>query len=472
MTGIAGVGAYAPRFRISAEAFEDAWGRFDASGVAQKAVPDADEDALTMAYEAATRALSAAGYVGGVVSHLAFATTTPPLDETDLTPRLGATLGVPETATRRSFSDSTRAGTQALNAALDGDGVRLAVASDCPRGEPDSSEEHAAGAGAAAFVVTADGPVTVVERAEHATPSPGTRFRRRGSEDVEGLDVTAYGRAVFRETVGGAVDALENDPDPDAAAVQAPDGALPYRVTGALGVETDTIRDYATVHDLGDCGAASVPLSLATALGDGAGTVLAVSFGSGAGAGALLLESSGSVPTTLALDGDETLSYPAYLRRRGEITGGPPEGGGAYVSVPSWRRTLAQRHRLVAGRCPACDALVLPPEGACDDCHAPVEYDRTPLPGTGTVEAVTTIAEGGAPPEFAAQTSRSGEYAAAIVAFDGPDAERTASLPVQVTGVNSGSVAVGDRVTATVRRIYEQEGVPRYGVKARPRDNA
>jgi len=36
---ITGVGAYAPRFRISSEAFEEAWGQFHAAGVTEKAVP-------------------------------------------------------------------------------------------------------------------------------------------------------------------------------------------------------------------------------------------------------------------------------------------------------------------------------------------------------------------------------------------------------------------------------------------------
>ncbi len=45
MTAITGVGAYAPRFRITSEAFEDAWGQFHAAGISEKAVPSADEDA-------------------------------------------------------------------------------------------------------------------------------------------------------------------------------------------------------------------------------------------------------------------------------------------------------------------------------------------------------------------------------------------------------------------------------------------
>jgi len=52
-TRIAGIGAYAPQLRVAAEAFERAWGRFEAAGIEEAAVPEADEDALTMAAEAA-----------------------------------------------------------------------------------------------------------------------------------------------------------------------------------------------------------------------------------------------------------------------------------------------------------------------------------------------------------------------------------------------------------------------------------
>ena len=175
-------------------------------------------------------------------------------------------------------------------------------------------------------------------------------------------------------------------------------------------------------------------------------------------------------------EGDEELSYGEYLRMRGDVTAGEPAGGGAYVSVPSWRRTIPQRHRLRAGRCPDCGALAFPPEGACDDCGALVEYEPAELPGTGTVEAVTVIGQGGAPPEFVDQQARSGAYASAVVALDGPNAAGgedggeggTVSIPAQVVGTDPTDVAVGDRVAATIRRIYTQEGVTRYGFKMQP----
>ncbi|WP_049981315.1 zinc ribbon domain-containing protein [Halolamina rubra] len=474
--GIDAVGAYTPRLRIDAEAFEEAWGRFDAAGVEEKAVPEADEDALTMGIAAAERALDAAGREGDEIAHLAFATTTPPMAEEDLTPRIASTLGAPEDAATRTLTGSTRAGAQALAGALDavpwGDGgpadggIGLVVVADCPRGEPDSGVEHAAGAGAAALVVDADAPGEVVDRASHVASYPGTRFREAGDDETSGLGITQYDREAFTTALGGAADGLDADPSGvDAAAVQSPDGKLPYRAAGALGVDTETIAAGETVSHLGDTGAASAFLGAASAFDDGAERVLLAAYGSGAGANAVVID--GPVPVDAALTGEERLSYAEYLRRRGEITGGEPAGGGAYVSVPSWQRTTPQRHRLVAGRCPDCGALNFPPGGACRDCGGrPESYEQVELPGQGTVEAVTTIAQGGAPPEFVEQQSRSGPFLSAVVALEGPDGGEV-SVPTQVLG-DADAVGIGTRVAATIRRIYDQEGVIRYGFKMRP----
>lgn len=463
---IAGVGAYAPRLRIAAGEFEDAWGRFEAGGIERKAVPEADEDALTMAVEAVRRALDAAGHEGSDVARLAFATTTPPMEEEDLTARLASVLGTPQSVSTHTATGSTRAGGQALDVALDAgpwdEGVAVVVASDCPRGAPESEREHAAGAGAGAVVLASGGPGTVRDRAAHVEPYPGTRFREAGDDETTGLGVTGYDREAFTSALGGAVEGLSSPPDVDAAAVQSPDGSLPYRAMGALGVDAGTVAAAETASDLGDTGAASAFLGLASALQAGADRVLLATYGSGAGANVFVVEAD-DVPVEAALAGTEELTYAEYLRRRGTITSGEPEGGGAYVSVPSWQRTVPQRHRLVAGRCPACDALNFPPSGACLDCSERVAYDRVELPGTGTVEAATTIAQGGAPPEFVEQQSRSGPFVSAVVALDGPDGG-SVSVPAQVLA-GSEDVAVGDEVVTTIRRVYQQEGVIRYGFK-------
>jgi len=55
----------------------------------------------------------------------------------------------------------------------------------------------------------------------------------------------------------------------------------------------------------------------------------------------------------------------------------------------------------------------------------------------------------------------------AVVALEGPDGG-SASVPAQVVSADPESVDIGDRVEATMRRVYTQEGVTRYGFKVRP----
>lgn len=467
--GIRAVGAYTPDLRISADEFVEAWGNFASTGIETKSVPDADEDSLTMAVEASRCALNAAETDGQSIDFLAFATTTPPLEEGDLTPHLRSALNIPEGATCHSFSGSTRAGASALAACLDSSpSTGLVVASDCPQGEPGGAIEHAAGAGAAAFVVGDNAPVTVVDRATSTQPYPGTRFRRQGDNSTDSIDVTSYSRDAFSETLASAADEVAVG-DIDAAAVQAPDGAMPYRVTGVLDIEREHIAACETVSELGDTAAASVPLSLAKAFDDGHQRVLAAAFGSGAGADVFVFDVNGKVPTVLTLDGQHELPYPDYLRRRGELTSGLPEGGGAYVSVPTWHRSIPHRYRLVAGRCPQCSTLNYPPEGACIDCRNRATFEMVELPGTGTVEVVTGISPGGAPPEFSELQAQSGNYLVATVALDGPDANESVSLPIQAVPTLE-RLSPGDRVRTTFRRIYTQEGVTRYGFKIRAED--
>lgn len=213
MTGlrIAGVGAYVPRLYVPVSTYRDAWGKSGAAGVERVAVPDADEDTLTMATEASQRALSAADVDASKIEHLAFATTTPPADEEEHTVRLASLLGVGPAVPTRQFGGGTRAGAVALAATLDAEGPALVVVSDSPQGAPESDEAAAAGAGAAALVLAKDGPLSVDGVGEYGEPFPGTRFRQRGSAETESIGITQYERDAYTSSVGGAVEALTED---------------------------------------------------------------------------------------------------------------------------------------------------------------------------------------------------------------------------------------------------------------------
>ena len=468
--GIAAAGVYVPKSCLDGDEIEAAWGT--SAPVDRAAVPAADEDALTMAVAAGRDALSSGDLDADDVAHLAVATTTPPLEEEAFAPRIGAALGLSSELSTTTATQSTAAGGEALLSGVDSDGPALVVVADAPEGDAAEVGQRV-GAGAAAFLVDDGADVVLTDRARESRDAPGLRLRQRGSTDVSELDITTYERATIRDVVSTALDRLAIDHDAvDAASLSQPTGDIPHRIATALPYDGAAIAEGTVVDDVGDAGAATVAIGLLAALEavDPDSTVVAGFFGSGATAVGLGFEVAAELETgvTAAVEAGEEVSYPAALRARGTIGETEVAGGGAHVSLPSWQRTIQQRYRLVAGRCPECGAVAFPPEGACQACGAREEFEPTPLARTGEVVAVTVIGQGGAPPEFVEQQRRDGPFAVAIVESAAIDGDGSARFPAQLTDCDPGSVSVGDAVTGHLRRIYSVEGVTRYGLKFVP----
>lgn len=316
VNAIESAGAYVPRYAITAEEIGDAWDGFRARGVHEKRVLAGDEDTVTMAVEAARDALAASDVDRDDLEALALGTTTPPIEEGDVGVQVAEMLGLDTAVEVSVFTQSTRAGTRALLAAARADGPALAVASDSPVGEPNDALDHAAGAGAVAFLTAPTGSVELTETAAFAREYPGTRFRRHGSETVEAYGATSYERDAYTTAVSGAADQL--DADPDAVALTAPNGSLPGRGARALSLDADVMH---LAGELGDTGAASALFSLLAAWGNGANETLVVGYGDGAGADALLM--NGHLDVDWQRDSAE-ITYSEYLRKRGHVL---PDGG-------------------------------------------------------------------------------------------------------------------------------------------------
>ena len=310
------------------------------------------------------------------------------------------------------------------------------------------------------------GAPRLLDRADHADEYPGVRFREPGSRDVESIDITTYERGAISDCLASAAAGLAVDPDSvTGLAVHQPTPKLAGRIVRALPFGSVERRGQ-VANEAGDLGAAGVPLALLDAL-EGAGpddVTVGAFFGGGARAVALAFTGGGT--TAPDLDGGESLAYAHYLRQRGHVVSGDVAGGGAHVSLPTWRQSLDARYRLAAGRCTECGALTFPAEGACRRCGTREAFERVELPREGRIAARTVIGQGGAPPEFGPQQERGGAFGVAIVEFE-LDGE-TVFVPAQLTDADPGDVEIGDRVRATIRRIYAQEGVARYGAKFVP----
>lgn len=140
----------------------------------------------------------------------------------------------------------------------------------------------------------------------------------------------------------------------------------------------------------------------------------------------------------------------------------PDSPMGAYVPWETWVEDLPARLRLVAKRCTQCGRTLYPPRGACPACRA-TTFEDAPLPKEAVVHAATRIGKGGAPSEFALEQMQTGAYWVAIVEWPAHGVRVTARL----SGYEDAGPAIGDKVHAVVRRLFEQEGRVRYGVKFR-----
>jgi hydroxymethylglutaryl-CoA synthase len=195
-----GVGAAAPRRRVAAADVAAAWGRRGGRG--QAAVCPADEDTLTLAWEAGTAALTAAGIDPQHVDACFWGTARPPFAEGPSQAVLNAALGCSTHVAGTLSAGSTHAGMDALTAAADAIAagsaqIALVIASDARRPGPGTSFEPRCGAGAAAIVLAGSGGTAALgARVTRSRPFLD-RYRGDGENDVRDL----YDGRLFREEI-------------------------------------------------------------------------------------------------------------------------------------------------------------------------------------------------------------------------------------------------------------------------------
>src|SRR5512141_1358441 len=167
--GIAGYGAYVPRYRLPAKEVSRIW--TDGEGgvpIKEKAVPGLDEDVATMSIEAARNALARAGIEPSSLRAVWVGSESHPYAVKPTSTIVAEAIGAVPHTQAADWEFACKAGTEALVAAIGLVGSNMApyamaIGMDTAQGKPGDALEYTAGAGGAAFVVgPAEAPLAVV----------------------------------------------------------------------------------------------------------------------------------------------------------------------------------------------------------------------------------------------------------------------------------------------------------------------
>ncbi len=377
-------GAWVPRLRLPRVVIQEAMGWLtrpnERAAGGERAVCNWDEDALTLAVEAARGCLAGTARTPGAVS---FASTTLPFADRSNATLLAAALGLPAATETVDVTGTLRAATTALaQASRRADGQpTLLVAADARNARPGSDQELQFGAAGAALLVapgaaTADQALAHLRGAAHVAADFVDHYRMSGVD----FDYALEERWVRDEGIGKLAPAAMSAAL-EAAGVKAADIrhlALPLPRSAAQRLARATGFDGARLgpdlqEDCGDAGAAQPLLELAAALEVAAPGELILLVGFGQGVDALVFEtprtavvSQRPVAAALARRREET-RYTRYLSHRGLLRvdfGMRAERDNRSAPSVMWRKQR-QVTGFVGGRCGSCGTLQFPRSRVC-----------------------------------------------------------------------------------------------------------
>lgn len=433
----------------------------------ERAVANYDEDALTMACDAALSALGPRDV--SRIGACFFASTSAPYLEKSNATLLSTVADLGTNILTADLGGSLRCGTTALRLALDvvmagSVGEALAAASDLRPVAPGSDLESQSGDGAAAVLVGRDDLIATFEGAFSVSHEFTDVWRTQGDRYVRMLADAAFVKAHgLDKHVAEAVDGLlshtgRKKADIAKVVVYAPDARTHRTLLRQLGFPDDATPREPVIPHAGNTGAASCLLGLAAVLEEAEpnAQILVVSYGDGAEA--LLFEATDavrgfhpvrSVAAQLGA-GTPLTHYGKLLRFRRHVE---TEVVRAFASVPTMVREERQNFRLYGQQCGQCGAVSYPRRHLCWKCSSSELRDHK-IARRGRVFTFTQdhLVPSPDPPTVmvAADLDGGGRFYA------------------QLTDADPAAVAFGTPVELTMRRIHEGEDFVNYFWKFRP----
>lgn len=392
--GITAYGAYVPRLRIDRALIADAhrWAMPGLRGQAKgsRAFASWDEDAITMAVEAARDCLGDISAAG--LGALRLASTTLPYADLQNAAVVAGAIGASGDLSTSDVAGSQRAGTSALLQGLKGREGGLVIASDAPKAKAASSQEMSFGAGAAAFSLGTERVIASLVGSASVSEVFVDHFR---SADASS-DYNWEERWVRDEGYGRIVPAVVQAALADAglAIGDIQHFVMPSYLRGIAEAIAKKVKFPGTVASalddgIGYAGAAQALLMLARVLEDAQPGERILLVGFGQGADAIILETTDAISTARPKRGvsgamADGLATDSYMRMLSFADGIDMEWG--MRSEKSGKTALTEQYRsahqmegFVAGKCEDCDTVQFPQQQFCVNCRAPASH-MSPAP--------------------------------------------------------------------------------------------
>ncbi len=342
--GIVACGVRVPLRRIRVEEIARVWNKdgkkiSSGLGVKEKAVAGFDEDACTLAVEAARKAVEDFSVKAEKIGAVYIGSESHPYAVKPTASIVADAIGASPELTAADLEFACKAGTAGMQAAA---GMvkagmieyGLAVGTDTAQSKPNDALEFTAGSGAGAVIMGKKKGEMIAEMNEtysYTTDTPD--FWRRQHEEFPRHGGRFTGEpAYFRHVVSAGKGIMKKTglkaEDFDYAVFHQPNGKFPVKAGKILGFEAEKLKQGLITPFIGNTYSGSSMIGLCSVLDvlEDREKVLVVSYGSGAGSDAFVFTGTknienrrAKVPVMEMIEEKEYVDYAQYLKHRRKI---------------------------------------------------------------------------------------------------------------------------------------------------------
>ena len=313
--GIVAFGSYVPQGRIKVSDIAAVWEKdgkdiIKSLGVEEKAVAEKDEDAVTLAVEAARNCLAMTQRQPVEIEALLVGSESHPYAVNPTSTIVAQALGISHNylAVDLEFAcKAATAGMQVVTGLVAAKKISfgLVIGTDCAQARPHDILEYTAGAGAAALLLGKEELlVEIIDFCSYSSDTPdfwrreGVRYPAHGGrftgEPAYFNHVESAAKQLFAKT--------NSKPEEyDYCVFHSPNGKFPQTVAKRLGFSEKQLKPGFIVDQIGNPYSASSLLSLCLVLENARPNqkIFMVSYGSGAGSDAFVLKTTANIENYL-----------------------------------------------------------------------------------------------------------------------------------------------------------------------------